>query len=101
MPELLISSRRPGVELQIGAAGVEADSAVDVLLWGRAEEFSIQRDRSGDVGEGYILGMALDGDSAAHSCAGDGRAAAVMWGGRAVMAESSMSPWLAVATPGL
>ena len=42
-------------ELQIGAAGVEADGAVDVLHVGRAEEFSVQVDRPGDVGEGHIL----------------------------------------------
>src|ERR1035441_5528405 len=94
MPELLISvspsrrtrckTGRTGCELQSGAAGVEADGAVDVLHVGRAEELSGQVDRSGDVGEGYILGMALDGDAAAHAVRGDGRAAAVdVGGGRA------------------
>src|ERR1035441_6178427 len=94
MPELLISvspsrrtrckTGRTGCELQSGAAGVEADGAVDALNVGRAEELSGQVDRSGDVGEGYILGMALDGDAAAHAVRGDGRAAAVdVGGGRA------------------
>ena len=68
-------------ELQIRAAGMEMDDAVDVLQMRRAEELAVHGHRSGDVGQRYILRMALNSDAAVHAVRGDGRAAIVDVGG--------------------